>query len=305
MQRPIHLSFRRALARSIPLLAGIAVSLWAAGQCYQDLTWLSGLCFYCPSSVLASGLAALSLLQRKRIRAAICYALLAVPPLLCVLLVENHWIRPSTDDQSDTTTNLRVLHWNIARTVMGWEAQKQLIHSHDPGLIVLSETSADVLDSDFPGFQVLRVRDMLVASSGRMHVSGSLVPGGALDAVLVTCELPGRALRLIVADMTSNLNVHRDLYLQPFLQVIREQQPDLIVGDFNAPRLSRAFRNLPEGWRHAYDAAGAGWSSTWPVPVPVLAIDQCICGPRLTPVRYELRSTLLSDHRIQILDCRR
>lgn len=74
------------------------------------------------------------------------------------------------------------------------------------------------------------------------------------------------------------------------------------VGDFNAPRRSLAFSQLPTGFRHAYDAAGAGWSYTWPVPVSFLAIDQCIIGPRLKLVHYELQSTWMSDHRLQVVD---
>ena len=36
--------------------------------------------------------------------------------------------------------------------------------------------------------------------------------------------------------------------------------------------------------------------------IPVLAIDQCIAGPGIEPVRYRLDATLLSDHRMQVFD---
>ena len=61
---------------------------------------------------------------------------------------------------------------------------------------------------------------------------------------------------------------------------------------------------LPEGYHHAYDQAGSGWSYTWPIPCPVWAIDQCIVGPRVQPLRYTQRSTTSSDHRMQIFDFR-
>ena len=126
--------------------------------------------------------------------------------------------------------------------------------------------------------------------------------GGALNAYHITCTLEEGPFELMIADMTSHATVPRDPYLRPFVAMLAERKIDVSVGDFNAPRRSLAFSNLPEGFQHAYDDAGTGWSYTWPVPVPCLAIDQCISGPDVVAVQYELRSTLLSDHRLQIMD---
>jgi endonuclease/exonuclease/phosphatase family metal-dependent hydrolase len=90
--------------------------------------------------------------------------------------------------------------------------------------------------------------------------------------------------------------------LRRVTDVVVECRPDIIVGDFNAPRRSRALCPLPEGFSHAYDDAGCGWSYTWPVPCPVLAIDQCITGSRVKALKYDLGVSRHSDHRMQILD---
>jgi endonuclease/exonuclease/phosphatase family metal-dependent hydrolase len=74
-----------------------------------------------------------------------------------------------------------------------------------------------------------------------------------------------------------------------------------VLGDFNAVRRATQLQSLPEGYRHAYDAAGSGWSYTWPVPIPFLAIDHCLIGPRIQPIEYVL-GTAHSDHRWQRLD---
>jgi len=70
--------------------------------------------------------------------------------------------------------------------------------------------------------------------------------------------------------------------------VLVEYRPDLVAGDFNAPRRSRAISPLPAGFAHAYDLAGCGWSYTWPVICPLYAIDQCIVSNSVRPIRYEL-----------------
>ena len=79
-------------------------------------------------------------------------------------------------------------------------------------------------------------------------------------------------------------------------------EPDLVVGDFNAPRRSRALSPLPSGFVHAYEAVGSGWSYTWPVLCPLYSIDHCIVGQRIHPVVYNLESSWHSDHRRQVLE---
>lgn len=78
--------------------------------------------------------------------------------------------------------------------------------------------------------------------------------------------------------------------------------PFWVVGDFNAPRRSRALCELPAGYRHAYDTAGTGCGYTWPVPIPMYALDHSLHSASIVPVRYTLESSVYSDHRLQIFD---
>ena len=102
--------------------------------------------------------------------------------------------------------------------------------------------------------------------------------------------------------MVSNVLVHRDPPLRQLIRLMEAHQPDIVAGDFNAPRRSLALDPLPVGFRHAYEVAGKGWSYSWPILFPVYAIDQCILGKRIVPIRYELASSIHSDHRRQILE---
>lgn len=238
-------------------------------------------------------------------------------PLGFVVVIENQWTRPPATAtavqnrgaesepaavRTAASRPLRLIHWNICRSRSLWPRQRSLLRSCEPDVIVLSEITDVVRDADFPGYQVLRRKNMLVAARGPMSATGSLVPHGVLHAFLVQCELPGQRLHLLIGDMASPPRLPRHPYLTPMMRIAEERGADIIVGDMNAPRRSLAFSEMSGGFRHAYEAAGSGWSYTWPVPVPVLAIDQCICGARLTALNYDLRSTTLSDHRLQVLD---
>ena len=299
---------------------------WVAGQFLRDRNWWMGLLFYFPTPILVGWLLLFLVISRKNRRVNV---FLLVTPLMMLLLVENHWIRPTPELSAKSTREIdtpqnttattshqatspselkritarkRLIHWNVARGVMGWKQQWKYIESFQPDIIVISEIPEPFEIASLTGFDVLTVDGMAVACHGSMTKSRTLVRGGALNAYHITCTIAEGPFELLIADMTSHVTVPRDPYLGPFVALLAQRKIDVSVGDFNAPRRSLAFCNLPEGFRHAYDDAGAGWSYTWPVPVPCLAIDQCITGPDVHAVRYELRSTLLSDHRLQILD---
>ena len=123
--------------------------------------------------------------------------------------------------------------------------------------------------------------------------------GNALQVVAATVPWRGLRIELLAVNLASSPLKPRAPALARVVELVGERRPDLVIGDFNAPRRSRALTRLPAGWRHAYDEAGWGWSATWPVPVPLLAIDQALVGPRFQVVGYALAGTPWSDHRLQ------
>ncbi|MFO1022622.1 MAG: hypothetical protein U0903_18280 [Planctomycetales bacterium] len=110
----------------------------------------------------------------------------------------------------------------------------------------------------------------------------------------------------------------RDGVLRELMELAGREQPDFVIGDLNAPRLSRQLCRLPAGYRHAYDEAGKGWSATWPtcwpgyarfrIPFdwlcafPLWSLDHTLLGPRVVALKYQLLTTRVSDHRMQVLD---
>jgi vancomycin resistance protein VanJ len=309
---------RQRLEWTLPVISLALIAAWAVGQFVRDRNHFTALMFYFPTPVLATWLLTFAWFSKRRRR---FYLALAIAPLGMLLGVENQWIRPSiqgteflrSGGDSDfgsavpaaERTPLRLVHWNLCHGLMGWEKQWQHLESLQADVIVLSEIPEPFDARTLSDWEVLTVRGMAVACHGTMTKSGTLIRGGALHAFHVTCHLADGPLEVMIADMTSNIRVPRDPFLRPFVGLLAERKIDVSLGDFNAPRRSLAFSELPPGFRHGYDAAGTGWSCTWPVPFPMLAIDQCIVGPRLKPIRYDLDSTLLSDHRIQILDVER
>lgn len=87
-------------------------------------------------------------------------------------------------------------------------------------------------------------------------------------------------------------------------EAVREQEPDLVVGDFNATADHEPMQRLQEaGYRDAAELTNAGWQPTWPtnggfsvlgVALPTaVAIDHVLVGPRMTAL--ETRTLVIDD----------
>ena len=278
--------------------------LWVIGQIARDWTWLTGLCFYIPSPFLAALLfvSAVFHFACRRRRTGALFACLALLSLCVVLFAENRFcvVRPSV-----TPGTVRLVHWNVGGR-MSSRAQNVLLGKRAQ-VYVLSEIpgaeSVDKLRAALgPEYRSVVFGNLAVIAAGDVKASGWLVDRRRMKAQLVTWMRAGEAIQLLVVDLPSEIDVHRDPLLREINRLIEQHQPDLVVGDFNAPRRSRALCELPDGYRHAYDTAGAGWGYSWPVPVPMYALDQCLYSSKIIPARYELESSISSDHRLQVFD---
>ena len=262
--------------------------------------------FYIPTPLLMLALAGLGLwaLRRRQRRMAIACALLAGVNAVFVAAVENHLFtagpsRLSSQKSDSALPAVRVVHWNVYAGTLGWTAVRERLLPMAADAYVLSEAPYNFSADDFPGYSTLYLDQIALAVHGELTDVQTLRDSLVGQVYLVTWRSEHGHLRLMLADFASSLRVHRHPQLADLNELIALHQPDLVIGDFNAPRRSIALTQLPPGYAHAYDSAGSGWSYTWPAPAPVYAIDQFLHGPRVRAMRHELFSTPLSDHRLQ------
>lgn len=301
-------------ARRTRRAAGAALivwMLWLVGQLARDHTWLTGICFYIPSSVVAAlGLgSAVVLAVRRRGRAALGAGLLAIPPVVAVGAVENQWRRPAPPPSHTESATARLVHWNIAYGKYDGGRLEPAILRQNADLYIFSETPRPFPLSDIAarlgtGFDSVRIGSMGFVARGRLLEPRRVINTKELEVDSVNWRTDHGTFKLFGVDITSSLRVARDPLLRELRALIVKHQPAIVAGDLNAPRRSSALWPLPPGFSHAYVAAGCGWSYTFPVPLPLYAIDQCIVSRAVTPLRYGLVSESCSDHLMQVLDYR-
>jgi len=282
----------------------VLTTLWGVGQVTRDAGRLTGLCFYIPSAPLAGALVGFGglLAARGRRRAAVLAAGLALAPL-GVVVVENRGGGPQPRAAGKT---LRLVHWNVGGA-LDRPAVRAALVDRRADFYALSEVGAgrsvEPLRAALgPDYQARVFGNMAVVGRGAVQTRGWLLGRGRTRVQGVEWSCAGQTFSVLVVDLPSNPLIPRAPMLDAVVNLIARDRPDLVVGDFNAPRRSRALDRLPAGYRHAYDSSGSGWGYTWPVPVPVYAIDQCIHSGRIAPVRYALWSSIRSDHRGQVFD---
>jgi len=283
-----------------------AFGVWAVGELFRDAFSLTGLCFIIPSSFASAALLVAALLAYacgcRRVAGAA--ALLWLLPTFWLLFVENQWIRPRP--RGDARAALRLVHWNVGPVMDHWEPIAQALAPMGADAYVLSEivrpeVSNAVAKALGEDFTVCHVRQIAVLARGALKLArpDERMPS---RAYLIEWQSARGPLSLLAVDLPSRPFYSRAPWLRQVYDRVAFLKPDLVVGDFNARRRAHWLGHLPKGYAHAYDEAGVGWCYSWPDGFPLWDIDQCILGPRIRPIRYDLVSTGVSDHRLQCLE---
>ncbi|MBN1591360.1 MAG: hypothetical protein JW888_17740 [Pirellulales bacterium] len=296
---------RRSTAYGLAVLFALW-GIWIFGQVFRDATQISELAFYFPSPVLLALLVGIAFWawRGKRRGAAAFVLTLAVAPAVFVFGVENHFFAGAPAGSTGPT--IRLVHWNVFHGAFGRTGVWKETLKEKADFYVISEPGdmdVDLLARQLGNdYSARRVAYMAIVARGRLQKPHWVAYGSGLVVYSVRWTFSNQQCNVFVVDLASDVLMPRDPRLRRLVRLIHQYQPDLVVGDFNAPRRSLALSSLPSGYAHAYDVAGSGWSYTWPFPVPVYAIDQCILGRRVVPARYRLVTSLYSDHRRQVLD---
>ena len=300
----------RSLRFPFGLTMGLALlAVWLVGQIARDRTLVTAWAFYLPSALVAGALLLLDIGEavRRRFRRAALLLGMALLPAATVLLLENRWQLPTEmPPGASSSPDLRVVAWNAADFPRGVERAAAVLRPLNADLVLLSEAPGrppHELERQLGGaLRLTPVGSMAILARGELLDPEWLAREAELQAALVRWSVDGRSLGVLAVNVISAPQVPRDPLLERIVRMMEQHSPDIVLGDFNSPRRSRALARLPAGFRHAYEAAGTGWSATWPARFPLLAIDQAIVGSRLTVRSYRLITTRISDHRLQVTE---
>lgn len=207
----------------------------------------------------------------------------------------------------DSDQAARVLAWNVARGMLGWSGVLSEIRQRDADVIGLVEAgrNPDAMrvfwKQHFPEYDVGAFKHgMVLLAKGKitLHRTGHLRYCGWF----AHCEVDlgkGDPLHVVLVDFKANPVRTRRYPFDALYKVLTPlvDKPVLLMGDFNTPTDSVFFRPLRRYYSNAFELAGNGYVATWPMPLPVLPLDQAWFSPGILVNRCELGWTWASDHR--------
>ncbi|MBX3436178.1 MAG: endonuclease/exonuclease/phosphatase family protein [Planctomycetaceae bacterium] len=231
-----------------------------------------------------------------------------ITSLLAVWCVTANYRRhvPETAPRS-----LRVLCWNAARAEGGWNDEvADVVRSEQPDIVALIEAGGWIEDlqefwaAHCPEYEqvildgamlcLIRVRPGLSVGQG---TSFPLSTGGSAGQVDILWD--DAPLAVVLVDIKSNPLRHRADPLAALARYVDAlaDRPVMVLGDFNTPPESVHFRPLRVLHQEAFETVGDGYAPTWPLPIPVLHLDQVWTNRHVRLLHCIRRGTVQSDHR--------
>jgi endonuclease/exonuclease/phosphatase (EEP) superfamily protein YafD len=239
-------------------------------------------------------------LLSKRIRAAQFYFIFAIGCLIA-------WSYESfsLNSRAPAPGNLKLFFWNAAHNKKAGEIVGY-INRFDADLIGIveagttSKKSRSLWKNAFPSYNVeILAGEMAFITKGEVlsKESGYLGRRGRFN--LLKVELNGKQFHVLLVDLDGDPLRSRAPAFEPLSKMIRAySQANLIVmGDFNTPLDSVLFESFRQYLTHAFESGGNGFAATWPIPLPVLAIDHIWVGKNIKVANCNLNWSPLSDHR--------
>ena len=236
----------------------------------------------------------------------------------CVMLVllgglvgVRDWRFHSTFEKSPQTS-IRVGFWNLNRGVWAsWDRMACAARDFDADVLGFVEAvdelpqTSEFWQARFPNHQVLTLGGgFVVLVRGQVTREGAGVLRGGGRFRRLKAEVNGQRFTLVLADLPSDPWMSRERPLRHLSELLAAQteSPTLVVGDFNTPTFSVWFDELRSDWTNAFDFVGQGYCPTWPMPLPVLTLDQMWGNRHIQFHRAENHGSLLSDHRMVLAE---
>ncbi len=311
---------RQQLRRSfaLPLILTATVGVVVRATVRDSVPYLSAVFYATPWPVLAICFFAVAgLLKRTASRTTVRMLLLS--GTACVLIFGyHHYEFPAVrsvaaDADSSSNRDLKVVFWNVARGLRGWDVVFDKLKSLDADVYGLAEVDPlnhDMLQRvqrEFPNYEVAPFRHGMVILS-RFPISSQQNLETTINAFFgsVDVEFAGQELRFIVADMHSWPLLFREAPMQTLCEIAMAtaDRPTVFMGDLNTPNDSVFCEKFRDEFVSPFEQQGRGFDCTWPVPLPIMAIDHLWINRLWNVKSCNLGWTWVSDHRPIISELR-
>ncbi len=284
------------------ILSGLLITCLAIRFLIKDgIGALSVVYYLTPLPILAVFSFTLGLiwLLSKRLQFAGLYFMLTI---VCLLAWSHESF--SLSSRAPAPGNLKLFFWNAAGNKNSTEIANH-IHGFNADLIGIVESGINkraesTWRSIFTNYTVeVLPSGMALITKGEIlsKERGSL--GGCGRFNLLKVALNGEQFHVLLVDIDGDPFQSRSPAFEQLATMLRAyaQASLIVMGDFNTPLGSVLFESFRQNLTHAFESGGVGFAETWPLPMPVLAIDHIWVSKNIKVVSCNLNGSRFSDHR--------
>lgn len=306
--RLCQLGRRAGVIGSVALVvSGAAVRLTV-----RDHNLVAGLiCYPTSPAAMCLLLAAALIFAPRRWRRLRVLLVVSLPVCLGWTYATQYVGSPAVVDAAATgRPSFRFMLWNACDGQLGWSRIHTIIHEEAPDILALAEAEtlktgdAAWFAEHYPDYHRVDLPRRLMLLSRfpiRRHRRLAWIEGANYEAVEIATE--AGPLTVLFSDVDSNLLKSRQAPIEKLHEVLKSLSgPVIMTGDLNTPVDSRYLDPVRDEYRNAFEVSGHGLHTTWPMPLPVIAIDH-VWGNRAVQFhRTRILWTSCSDHRPVIAD---
>ncbi|MBI2920048.1 MAG: endonuclease/exonuclease/phosphatase family protein [Planctomycetes bacterium] len=242
--------------------------------------------------------------ENRRMLAALAFAIAAQ----CWWAAGAFVLNPPPEGKAPSAA-VRGVFWNLRRGAGGWEEIASQVRDLDPDVGWFVEAAepggATPWLDELRGYESRELGGgLVVIARGKILETRTFDLDGRGRAAEFRFWVKESLFRAVVVDFPSSAFRSRRPQFEALLREVTSMRdlPEIVAGDFNTPRDSVFFEPLRMTHLQAFETAGRGYDATWPIPFPMLSIDQVwvLKGFTLRSCHHAWSST--SDHRPVVVE---
>ena len=234
---------------------------------------------------------------------------LYVKPDVMIVLIFCLWTLSSqfvNRAQRVTANHQRVLFWNVARpknAIKRLSACLKEFHAPVIGLVEANadrQNSLDVWKRELSDYSIVSTEfGGLLAIKGTVKSHQLTLLGPRSFCEQFDVRVDGAEFVILLVDIASDIFRSRRAPLLGLTNLAEQlaDRPVVIMGDFNTPDDSVWLKPLETHYQNAFRMRGSGYAPTFPVPLPVLALDQIWFSQSVNVAECWHGWSIESDHR--------
>ena len=164
----------------------------------------------------------------------------------------------------------------------------------------VSHEDMGILARAFPDYEFRTMYGtMLIGVRGKIENVAFNATPNVYKLNHISALIDNEKTTIVLVDINAVPMIDKGIPLGIVDNFLQKNKADILLGDFNTPYESMFFEPFKEEYQ-SFHPYSIGMSSTWPLPFPVIEIDQIWLAKHLKPLRLEKFSYENSDHKLLI-----